>query len=149
MPPASDDDLAGLQSRLNYRFLDVGHLRHALTHSTKGTERQVSHNQVLAHLGDAVIELAVRAALMERLGSRGDLSQLADRVVANTVLARKARDLGCAALLDHSLTKPDADKPMAEAFEAICGAIFMEAGAHALTVVNAMLREEIEAVVSP
>lgn len=143
--PPTDQQLDALERKLNYIFLDRKHLRTALRHSTMGTD----HNQTLAQLGDAVLELAVREHLFRRHLPKGDSSQAADVLVNNKHLADKATDLGLAELLQAGGALEAKNRtgktPMAEALEAVIGAVYLDGGIHALAVTRDLFRSELQA----
>ena len=58
----SSSDLDDLQSRLAYRFKDIGFLESALTHRSMGP----AHNERLEFLGDSIVNFVVAEALFRR-----------------------------------------------------------------------------------
>ena len=86
-------------------------------------------------MGDAVLNCAIAHALYQRLpdAPEGDLSRLRANLVNQGALAALARDLGLGDRLDlgeGELRSGGADRPsiLADALEAVIGAIFLDAG---------------------
>lgn len=106
-------------------------LQHALTHRSFSA----THNERLEFVGDAVLNCVVGAALYERFPAltEGDLSRVRASLVNQETLARVARrlDLGAHVKLGEGEQKSGgADRPsiLADALEAIFGAVFVDAG---------------------
>lgn len=144
--PRARNDFAELERRIGYHFFDPMLLERALTHSTAREGRQADDNRRLAFLGDAVLELAIREACFQSapLSPRGDLSADADRFVPDAEVAERARDLDIGAWLDVGKGEANnhlgADRRLADALEALAGAIYSEAGHHAFRVVRHLMR---------
>ena len=87
------------QNLIGYRFEDPGLLSLALTHASVAPTR-LDSNERLEFLGDAVIDLVVSAALMERFpdAREGPMSRMRATMVNEAGLAALARevDLGSA-----------------------------------------------------
>lgn len=123
--------LAALQHRLGYRFADPGLLQRALTHRSWGAE----HNERLEFLGDAVLSLAISGLLYERFSGsdEGDLTRVRAHLVREDSLHRAALALGLPEAMRMSegeLRGGGAQRPsiLADALEAIIGAVFVEGG---------------------
>lgn len=123
--------LRKLLDRLDYRFQDTQLLHCALTHRSAAGD----HNERLEFLGDAVIELVVTEWLFRALPkhSEGELTRLRARVVRRESLAEHARALGLgdALSLGGGELKSGGrhrDSILADAFEALVGAIYLDAG---------------------
>jgi ribonuclease-3 len=133
-----DASLNALQLRLGHRFDTVALLARALTHRSAGAE----HNERLEFLGDAVLQTAISALLYERFAGsdEGDLTRVRAHLVREDSLARAALTLGLPEVLRLSEGEArggGAQRPsiLADALEAIIGAVFLDAGyerAHAL-----------------
>jgi ribonuclease-3 len=125
-----------LEARIGYRFKDRTLLKNALTHSSvrqSSTKRR--DNERLEFLGDRVLGLAVAELLGEAYpgASEGDLARLYNRLVRGGMCAEVARDLdlGSALVLSESEDVSGGRKKetiLADACEALLGAIFLEAG---------------------
>jgi len=120
-----------LRERLGYAFRRPELLAQALTHRSYGA----SHNERLEFVGDAVLNCVVAAALFERFPAipEGELSRVRASLVNRGTLARLARALALSGeirLGEGELKSGGADRPsmLADALEAIFGAIFVDAG---------------------
>jgi ribonuclease-3 len=123
--------LAALQQRLGYRFVQPSLLQRALTHRSWGAD----HNERLEFLGDAVLSLAVSSLLYERFSGsdEGDLTRVRAHLVREDSLHRVALTLGLPAAMRMSegeMRGGGAQRPsiLADAVEAIIGAVFTEGG---------------------
>ncbi|HTH76659.1 MAG TPA: ribonuclease III [Trinickia sp.] len=123
--------LSPLESRLRYEFRNAELLRQALTHRS----HSASHNERLEFLGDSVLNCAVAALLYQRFSKldEGDLS----RVRANLVKQQSLYEIAQALNISESLRLGEGElrsggfrRPsiLADAFEAILGAIFLDGG---------------------
>jgi len=129
--------LEDFQQRLGHTFADGELLRLALTHASFGHEKRqrVPDNQRLEFLGDAVLQLAVTAELYRRFPElpEGQMTVLRARLVNRTHLQTLAQGLG---LGDHLIlgrgeeNSQGRERPsiLADAMEAVLGAVFAEVG---------------------
>lgn len=141
--------LLALQERLGYRYTRPELLRRALTHRSWGAE----HNERLEFLGDAVLSLAVSRLLYERHADsdEGDLTRVRAHLVREDSLHRVALALGVPDVMRLSEGEArggGAQRPsiLADAVEALIGAVVLEGGyeaAHA--VVQRLFGEVISA----
>lgn len=129
--------LEEFQKILGYKFHDVGQLRLALTHPSVAHEqgRSVQHNQRLEFLGDAVLGLAISRELYEKFPevSEGPLTKARAQMINRHTLAEQARRINLSKYLilsrgEEANLGRNRASAMADAFEAIIGAIFMDAG---------------------
>ncbi|XHS80329.1 ribonuclease III [Burkholderiaceae bacterium UC74_6] len=123
--------LAALQQRLGYRFGQPELLQRALTHRSFGAD----HNERLEFLGDAVLGLAVSSQLIERHGGsdEGDLTRIRAHLVREESLHKLALSLGLPSVLrlsDGEAKGGGAQRPsiLADAFEAVLGAVYLDGG---------------------
>lgn len=114
-----------------YTFADPGLLRQALTHRSFGTP----HNERLEFLGDAVLNCVIAALLFERFKDlpEGELSRLRANLVNQQSLFELAQeiDLGEQLKLGEGEVKSGgARRPsiLADAMEALIGAVFLDGG---------------------
>jgi ribonuclease-3 len=121
----------GLLERLGYSFQQPRLLRQALTHRSFGTP----HNERLEFLGDAVLNCAIAALLFERFPGlpEGHLSRLRAALVNQDSLSELAQklDLGPALQLGEGELKSGGFRRpsiLADALEAILGAVYLDAG---------------------
>lgn len=133
----SAPDLNVLQERLGYTFRDADSLRLALTHPSIAHELEatVQHNQRLEFLGDAVLGLVLTRELYERFPDFGEgpLTKARAELVNQRSLAEQSRRLGIGEFLIMSrgeLTHGGRERAssLADAYEAVTGAIFMDGG---------------------
>jgi ribonuclease-3 len=124
-------DWERLQRDIGYRFSGPDLLAQALTHRSYGTP----HNERLEFLGDSVLNCVVAAELFERFGAlpEGDLSRLRAHFVRQQALHGLAQTLGLGEQLrlgEGELKSGGFARPsiLADAFEALVGAIFLDGG---------------------
>ena len=122
---------AALQRRLGHAFSDLGLLERALTHRSFGAD----HNERLEFLGDAVLNTAVSGLLYERFSGsdEGDLTRVRAHLVREDSLHRVALALGLPDVLKLSEGEArggGAQRPsiLADAVEAVIGAVFIDGG---------------------
>lgn len=145
MPP--DDALAALQARLQHQFSDARLLARALTHRSFSAE----HNERLEFLGDSVLNLAVSSLLYERLQSlpEGDLTKVRASLVRQEPLHQLALRLGLPELLklgEGEVRTNGRQRPsiLADAVEALLGAVYLDAGYAAAEALVRRLFEDVE-----
>lgn len=120
-----------LAQRLGHRFAQPQLLTRALTHRSGSAD----HNERLEFLGDAVLNLAVSGLLYERFSGsdEGDLTRVRAHLVREDSLHRLALQLGLPEALrlsDGELRGGGAQRPsiLADAVEAVIGAVYVDAG---------------------
>ena len=126
----------GLEARVGYHFKDRSLLKKALTHaSVRQASAKRRDNERLEFLGDRVLGLAVAELLSELYptATEGELARLFNGLVRGATCAEVARalDLGPhLSLSDSEESSGGRDKTtiLADACEALLGAIFLEAG---------------------
>jgi ribonuclease-3 len=126
-----DERLDELQARLGHRFRQADLLARALTHRSFGAD----HNERLEFLGDAVLSLAVSSLLFERFAGsdEGDLTRVRAHLVREDSLHRMALQLGLpdvVRLSEGEARGGGAQRAsiLADALEAVIGAVFLDAG---------------------
>jgi ribonuclease-3 len=136
----SDDARQQVEARLGHRFVRGEHLLDALTHRSFSADQE--NNEKLEFLGDAVLALAMSDLLMARFpeAREGELSKIRASLVNADVLARHARahDLGQLLRLGKGEERSggrDKGSILAAAYEAVLGAIYLDAGYEAARVV--------------
>ena len=148
-----DWPLAWIRAELGYEPRDPALFRAALTHrSSPGP-----NNERLEFLGDAVLNLLVAHHLYTAFpqASEGDLSRLRARVVSGEPLAEVAASLrlGEALQLGSGELKTGGFRRqsiLADAFEAVCGALYLDGGlAVAQSVIDRLLKPRIAALPAP
>jgi ribonuclease III len=120
-----------LAQALGHRFVREELLIQALTHRSAGS----SNNERLEFLGDALIGFIIAEALWERFpkADEGTLSRMRASLVKRESLARLARDLklgeslrlGAGELRTGGHAR---DSILADALEAVLGAVYLDAG---------------------
>ena len=130
-------DLSALQTRLGYAFKNADLLRLALTHPSIAHEAgtHIQTNQRLEFLGDAVLQLILTRALYDKFPGYGEgpLTKARATLVNRRQLAHHARVIG---LQEHLILSHGEERTggrhrpsaMADAFEALVGAVFMDGG---------------------
>jgi ribonuclease-3 len=150
------DPLAELEAALGHCFRDRALLTHALTHSSRKPELRCS-NERLEFLGDSVLGAAVSDYLYRHFPEydEGGLTRVKSVVVSRVVLARAARemDLGKYLLVGKGVANAQPAGPdgsaagatavaahphralpssiLADAFEALVAAVYLDAGIQA------------------
>ena len=120
-----------LTDRLGHQFGDSDLLEAALTHRSAGRH----NNERLEFLGDAALNFVIAAELYA-LGPHmpeGDLSRLRASLVKGDTLAQVARQLELGRYLSLGSGElksggADRDSILADALEAVLGAVFLDAG---------------------
>lgn len=127
---------SALIARLGHGFRDPVLLVRALTHRSYGA----SQNERLEFVGDAVLDCVIGVALYDRFPDldEGDLSRVRASLVNQDTLARVARNLGIGPLLklgEGEARSGGAERAsiLADALEALFGAVFVDAGFEAAT----------------
>ena len=125
------DRYARLSQRLGYQFSNVELLQQALTHRSAAKQ----HNERLEFLGDAVLGMVVAQALFKRFPAvpEGKLTRMRSTLVKGDTLAELGReaDVGELLKLGPGELKSGGQRRssiIADAMEAILGAIYLEAG---------------------
>jgi len=136
--PTGNPALDQLQQRLGHRWVKPDLLQRALTHRSHGSD----HNERLEFLGDSVLSAAVSRMLYSRYGdsAEGDLTRVRAHLVREDSLHRLALELGLPDLLqlsDGEAKGGGAQRPsiLADALEALIGAVFIDAGYEAAAAV--------------
>src|SRR5215831_17381178 len=139
---------AWVRERLGYEPRDLALFRAALTHrSAPG-----ANNERLEFLGDAVVNLAIAQRLYEAfpLATEGELSRLRARLVSREPLAEIAVSLGLGERLQLGSGELRSggfrrQSILADALEALCGAIFLDGGLEAVRgVIERLFAERID-----
>ncbi len=138
---------------LEHEFNNPQFLVEALTHKSFAYEQgsRLSHNEKLEFLGDAVLDLILSAYLMEKFpeDSEGNLSKKRASLVNESVLSKLSQKLGIdqnIRLGRGELSSQGRSKPrlLASAYEAILGAVFLDAG---YSVVDRLVRDHFQGLV--
>ena len=129
-----------LEEQIGYKFRNSLLLAEALTHPSLGHETQQVHfdNQRLEYLGDAVLQLLFSDHLFRQFGDacEGQLTKSRARLVSGEALAVYAQRLGLGEHLlmgrgDESNGGRRRASTLADAFEALVGAVYLDGGLEA------------------
>ncbi len=131
-----DELLERLSASLGYRLRDRDRALTALSHSSYAHEvRGDRGNERLEFLGDAVLDLVVGEALYAAHPdwSEGKLTRARASLVRREALADRARQIALPPLIRLGRTErrsggADKDSILANAFEAVVGALYLEGG---------------------
>ncbi len=149
VPEPADTDLQTLEQILAYTFRDRALLERAVTHRSwaheqvaPGEEHEARklHNESLEFLGDSVLGLVVANYLCGSYpgGTEGELSRMKHRLVSAPTLAKAAQRLELGSFLRFGRGEEKSggrqkNALLADVFEAITGAIFLDGGLNAAT----------------
>lgn len=141
------DNLTTLEDALQYHFSDTQLLIEALTHKSY---KKPYNNERLEFLGDAVLDLIVGEYLFSQFPhfDEGKLSKLRASLVNEEGFTRLAKhiDLGAYIYLSNAEENNDGRrKPslLSNAYEAVIGAIYLEAGLEQARSVTVSLLEAV------
>jgi ribonuclease-3 len=145
-------DLAALEERLGYVFVQRALLEQAVTHRSHGAV----HNERLEFLGDAVLNCAIAQLLFQKYArlDEGDLSRLRANLVKQQSLADIAERVVVADFMrlgegerkSGGFRRPSI---LADTMEALFGAIFLDGGFDAARTVIGKLFEPVLKTVDP
>jgi len=120
-----------LLKQINYQFKDEGLLKQALTHRSASKK----HNERLEFLGDAVLGLVIAQRVYEKFPDlpEGKLTRMRSNLVKGETLAKVARELSLGELIKLGPGELKSgghrrDSILADAVEAIIGAIYLDSG---------------------
>ena len=147
------DEVLRLERRLGYKFKDPARAEQALRHRSAGGV----HNERLEFLGDAMIGLAVAEMLLRGFPelNEGDLTRVRATLVNGRALASMARELELGELLTMGAGEQRGGgfqrrSTLADVFEAVVGAIFLDAGyAETFELLRRLFAPHIEALPDP
>lgn len=127
-----------LESVIGYKFKNREYLVTALTHSSYANENKLpgyAYNERLEFLGDATLGFIVGSYVFKHYPDipEGELTKLRASVVCEAMLSKKAKaiDLGGCLRLGHGEEMTGGRNRvsiLADAFEALIGAIYMDGG---------------------
>lgn len=122
---------SALERRIGHRFKDPALLAQALTHRSFGSP----HNERMEFLGDGVIACVIAEELYARFPDipEGKLHLLKTELVRETALAGVARGIQLSEFLrlgpgEYSNGGTDRPSILADAMEAVYGAVFLDGG---------------------
>ncbi|MBR3848405.1 MAG: ribonuclease III [Oscillospiraceae bacterium] len=132
------ENLRDFQKRIGYTFKNIELLTRALTHSSYANEKRalgVHDNERLEFLGDSVLGMNTALYLFKKYPDHpeGELTKMRSALVCTGALCERAREikLGDELLLGHGEESGggrNRDSILADAFEAVIGAIYLDSG---------------------
>jgi ribonuclease-3 len=139
---AERDSLTELEAAIGHRFRDRSLLTRAVTHSSFANEAdpkaEVRDNETLEFLGDSILGFLVAEILFRAHPEWGQgwLTKARAELVSEAYIAEKGRVLGLGAALRLSPTDEraggrDRDARLADAFEALVAAVYLDGGLEA------------------
>jgi ribonuclease-3 len=148
-PQPTPGALDGLEAALGHRFSDRNLLLSALTHRSFANDHHgqgVTDYQRLEFLGDAVVGCVMADLLYRRdpKAREGTLTLRRAALVKEARLAEAARVLALPPLIrvgqgDEAKAFPERDSVLADVFEALIAALWLDAGQDALPRIEALL----------
>lgn len=132
--------MSGFEEVIGYKFSDPSLLTEALTHPSKTFEssEHCPHNQRLEFLGDAVIQLVLTERLYKMFPEfpEGQLTKLRSRLVSRSALCKFATSIGLGEVVimgrgEEASGGRNRASILADAFEALAGAIYLDGGLEA------------------
>ncbi len=125
-----------LEDRLGYVFSDPGLLGLALTHRSVSAEDQTRpDNERLEFLGDAVLQVVTTDRLYHEFSrlAEGKMAKIRAALVSRPTLADVARSIDLGAHLELASAEDrtggrDKDSILADAMEAVIGAVYLDGG---------------------
>lgn len=139
-----------LQERLGYHFRDPELLAQALRHESYANDEGLASNERLEFLGDSVLGLVVAESLFGAYPDlpEGKLALMKSNLVSTEQLAEVGRQLGVGECVELGRAAGEGSRQranlLADAVEALLGAIFLEAGLEEVRLrVRELLREPL------
>jgi ribonuclease III len=151
---ANNDPLIELQTKLGHRFSDREKLEAALTHSSTRSEKNYER---LEFLGDRVLGLVMADILFETFSdeAEGGLAKRHAALVQGQALSDIAQeiDLGSAMILseaERTAGGHENENILADAMEAVLGALYLDAGLDACDeLIKKLWKEKIHVMTEP
>jgi ribonuclease-3 len=155
--------LGELENLLGYRFKEISLLERAVTHRSWAYENarpaddlnpRPDQNETLEFVGDSVLGLAIAEQLYIRNPEKGegDLTLMKHRLVSSDMLAEIARGLGLGEFVklgrgEEKSGGRERRTVLANAFEAIIGAVFFDGGyIEARALINRLFANDLREV---
>lgn len=144
-------DTSALEARLGHGFADRDLLRRALTHSSYSNElrsrgQHIQCNERLEFLGDSVLSLVVSRLIFLSYPDmpEGELSRIRAGAVCEKALSAFAREIDLGAYLwlgkgEENTAGRTRPSILADAFEAVLAATYLDAGERGFEVVSSFL----------
>lgn len=122
---------------IKYKFINEEYLERALTHSSYNREKNTKHmdNERLEFLGDAFLDAIVSVELYHRMEkvTEGRLTKTRALIVCENALAEAAGTISLGSFINMGHGEESAggrskDSILADAMEAVIGALFLDGG---------------------
>ncbi len=128
MDKFTEDKLNKFQDFVGYQFKNPRILLQALTTPQYGNENNHPHYEILENLGDAVLKLIISVKMYnEGEDDPGNLTKTKQRIEDNQTFLRVAKEMELwRYIFASNKQKIEGTSILAEVFEAICGAIFLD-----------------------
>lgn len=141
------EELKNILAKYDVKFKDSIHYRLALTHSSYANEHNLSSNERIEFLGDAILGLLVAEYMYSNFQDmhEGAMSKLRATYVCENANAKYARTMGIDKLLllgrgEESTGGRNRDAILSDAFESFLGAVYLTNG---LSDVKKILEKEV------
>lgn len=140
-----------LELKLKYKFKDKKLLEEALAHKSYAVERGLSfYNERLEFLGDSVLGLCAAGYLFSKYPEKdeGELSKIKSKLVSKKSLSSFARKIALEKYIKMAGQEPfeklaERESILADAFEAILGAMYLDGGKEAaFSFIESFLNED-------
>jgi len=130
MDKVTEEILGQFQDFINYRFNKPELLLQALTTPQFGNEKGILHYQILETLGDAILKLILSLKLYNKGEvDPGELTKTKQHLEDNQTFQKIAMEMELGKFIFSSKKQRVKDTLiLADVFEAICGAIFIDSG---------------------
>jgi ribonuclease-3 len=124
----AEDKLSRFQNLIRYQFNNPNLLLQALTTSQHGNQNNLPHYEILENLGDSVIKLIFSLKLYnEGEDDPGSLTKIKQRLEDNQTFLKVANEMELwRYIFAANKQKIEGTSILAEVFEAICGAIYLD-----------------------
>ncbi|MDO5717518.1 MAG: ribonuclease III [Tissierellia bacterium] len=131
------NDLKKFEDNIGYKFKDIELLNLAFTHSSFSNENKSfpDHNERLEFLGDSVVNLITTDLLYTELNNlpEGELTKIRATLVCENSFAKAGKELDIPRYLllgkgEEMSGGRTRESLIADAFEAFCGAIYLDGG---------------------
>ncbi len=145
-------DIFALETIIGYKFADIKQLETAVTHSSYSNEKRSQgliypSNERLEFLGDAVLEIVISEYLFDnhKQHAEGNLTKMRQYLVCEKTLSQIALNIGVGEYLNLGRGEENTDcrnrrKVLADALEALIGAVYVDCGADKSIYVPIVLR---------
>jgi ribonuclease-3 len=128
MDKTTEEKLKQFQDFICYQFINPNLLFQALTTPQFGNQNNLPHYEILESLGDAVIKLIFSLKLYnEGEDDPGNFTKTKQRLEDNQTLVKVANEMELwRYIFSSNKQKVERTSILAEVFEAICGAIYLD-----------------------